>query len=143
VTVARGGEVIQVADLTIGFLCEGDEGAPTVFEFTVPPGAKVPAAHRHDGYVETIYGLEGTLTMTVEGEESRLGPGDLLRIARGAGHRFDNHGEATAKALAVVTPGLLRADYFRELAAVVDGATGPPDPAAIGEVMRRHGLTPA
>jgi len=43
-----------------------------------------------------------------------------------------------------VTPGLLGPEYFREIAAVLAGAAGgPPDLAAIGEVMRRHGLTPA
>jgi hypothetical protein len=43
-----------------------------------------------------------------------------------------------------VTPGILGPDYFRELAALVEGAAGgPPDLAAIAEVMRRHGLTPA
>jgi hypothetical protein len=35
------------------------------------------------------------------------------------------------------------ADYFREVKSVVDAAAGgPPDLAALGEVMRRHGLTP-
>jgi len=43
-----------------------------------------------------------------------------------------------------VTPGILGPDYFRELAAIVVAAAGgPPDLAALGEVMRRHGLTPA
>jgi hypothetical protein len=34
--------------------------------------------------------------------------------------------------------------YFREVGAVLAAAQGgPPDLAALGEVMRRHGLTPA
>ena len=34
--------------------------------------------------------------------------------------------------------------YFREIAAVMHAAAGgPPNPAALAEVMRRHGLTPA
>jgi hypothetical protein len=46
--------------------------------------------------------------------------------------------------LAVITPGILGPDYFREIAAVVKAAAGgPPDHAAIAAVMRRHGLTPA
>jgi hypothetical protein len=46
--------------------------------------------------------------------------------------------------LAVVTPGVLSPDYFRELAALVGAAaSGPPDLTAIAAVMRRHGLTPA
>jgi hypothetical protein len=41
-----------------------------------------------------------------------------------------------------VTPGSLGPDYFREVAAILDAAAGgPPDYAALGEVMRRHGLT--
>jgi hypothetical protein len=41
-----------------------------------------------------------------------------------------------------VTPGILGPDYFREVAAILAAAAGgPPDYAALGEVMRRHGLT--
>jgi hypothetical protein len=58
-------------------------------------------------------------------------------------HRFDNFHSADATVLAIVTPGVLGPDYFREIAAVVSAAAGgPPDAAAIGAVMRRHGLTP-
>jgi hypothetical protein len=68
----------------------------------------------------------------------------VLLIPRGAVHQFDNTGEVDAKALVVVTPGILGPEYFLEVAAVLDAAAGgPPDFAALGEVMRRHGLTPA
>ncbi len=114
-----------------------------MFEFDVPAGAKVPVAHSHDAYEETIYGLAGVLTWTVDGQQSELGPGEVLCIPRGAVHRFDNGHKADAKMLAVVTPGILGPDYFREIAAVAKAAAGgPPDPAAIAQVMRRHGLTP-
>ena len=115
-----------------------------MFEFDVAAGAKVPIAHSHDGYEETLYGLAGVLTMTVDGRQTEVGPGDVLCILRGAVHRFDNFHSTAAKTLAVVTPGILGPDYFREVAAVLKAASGgPPDPAAIGAVMRRHGLTPA
>jgi len=115
-----------------------------MFEFDVPAGAKVPIAHSHDAYEETIFGLQGVLTWTVAGQKSELGVGQVLCIPRGAVHRFDNVHTADAKMLAIVTPGILGPDYFREIAAVAKAAAaGPPDPAAIAEVMRRHGLTPA
>jgi quercetin dioxygenase-like cupin family protein len=137
---------ITVGAVGIRFLVEGAQsaGSVAVFEFEVPAGARVPAAHSHDGYEETIYGLEGDLTWTVEGNQIDVGAGEALVIPRGAVHHFENTGEVDAKALAIVTPGILGPDYFREVAAVLDSATdGPPDFAAIGEVMRRHGLTPA
>jgi len=141
-------EEIRIGELAIRFLLEGKEsgGSAALFEFTVPSRAKVPVAHSHDAYEETVYGLEGTLTWTVEGERHDVGPGEVLCIRRGAVHRFENEGEVEARALGVVTPGVLGPDYFRDVAGVVAEAVAagrPPDPAAIGEVMSRHGLTPA
>ena len=137
-------EEINVGGLVIRFLVEGEQsaGSVAVFEFDVPAGAKVAAAHSHDGYEETIYGLEGMLTWTIEGVATEVAPGEALCIPRGAVHQFDNRGDVGAKALAIVTPGILGPDYFREVAAILNAAgDGPPDYAALGAVMRRHGLT--
>jgi quercetin dioxygenase-like cupin family protein len=139
-------EEIKVGEMTIRFLVEGEQsaGSVAIFEFDVPAGAKVAAAHSHDGYGETVYGLEGVLTWTIEGTPTEVGPGEALFIPRGAVHHFDNTGESDARALAIVTPGILGPDFFREVGAILDAAAGgPPDFAALGEVMRRHGLTPA
>ncbi len=139
-------EEIKVGAMAIRFLLEGAEsgGSLAVFEFDVPAGAKVASPHSHDGYEETIYGLAGVLTWTLEGVPVDVGPGEALFIPRGAVHHFDNARDVDAKALAIVTPGILGPDFFREVAAVLDAAAGgPPDVVALGEVMRRHGLTPA
>jgi quercetin dioxygenase-like cupin family protein len=144
--LTRASEEIRIGPLAIRFLLEGETsgGSVAVFEFDVPAGAKVPIAHSHDGYDETLYGLEGTLTWTLEGRQTDVGPGEVLCIPRGAVHRFDNPHDGDAKVLAIVSPGILGPDYFREVAAVVEAAAGgPPDPAALAAVMRRHGLTPA
>jgi quercetin dioxygenase-like cupin family protein len=137
-------EQIRVGPLAIRFLVEGEQsgGSVAVFEFDVPAGTSVAAGHSHDGYEETIYGLEGVLTWTIEGVPIDVGPGEALCIPRGAVHQFENTHDVDARALAVVTPGILGPDYFREVAAILDAAAGgPPDYAALGEVMRRHGLT--
>jgi quercetin dioxygenase-like cupin family protein len=138
-------EVIQVGPLSVRFLVEAGEsgGSVAMFELTIPADARVPAPHSHDGYEETIYGLTGASTWTVDGEANELAPGEALCIPRGVVHAFDNHGEGDATALAVVTPGLLGPDYFREVGAVLATAgRSAPDFAALTEVMRRHGLTP-
>ena len=139
-------ERIKLGQLEIRFLLEGSAtaGSLAMFEFDVPANARVPIAHSHDAYEETIYGLNGVLTWTVAGHEHNVGPGEVLCIPRGAVHRFDNTSGVDATMLAVVTPGVLSPDYFRELAAIAAAAAGgPPDLAAIAGVMRRHGLTPA
>jgi quercetin dioxygenase-like cupin family protein len=84
-------EEIKVGEVAIRFLVEGEQsaGSVAVFEFDVPVGARVPVAHRHDGYEETIYGLEGVLTWTVEGVPTDVGHGEALCISRGVVHPPD------------------------------------------------------
>jgi quercetin dioxygenase-like cupin family protein len=137
---------IEIGPLEIRFLVEEEDsgGSVTAFECSVPADAKVPVAHSHDAFEETIYGLEGVTTYIVEGEAHDLGPGDCLCIRRGQVHGFENRGRDDASFLAIATPGVFGPAYFHEIRDVVAAAQGgPPDPAAIGEVMRRHGLTPA
>ena len=137
---------IRVGELTIDFLVEADDsgGSVTVFECGVPADAKVPVPHSHDGFEETIYGLAGELTFTIDGHDHLIGPGATVCIRRGQVHGFDNRGSADAKFLAIATPGVFGPAYFREIGEVLTGTVGgPPDLVALAEVMRRHGLTPA
>ncbi|UPY34999.1 cupin domain-containing protein [Sediminicoccus sp. KRV36] len=136
-------EVIRIGALEIRFLLEkqSTHGSLDMFELTVPAGARVPLAHFHESWEETVYGLAGQMVWTVNGKEIITGPGDCIFIPRGAVHHFINRGTETAKALSVLTPGVLGAAYFHELAALI-GPGGPPDPALVTEVMLRHGLVP-
>ena len=137
-------EIIRIGQIEIHFLLEAADtnGSVALFEFTVPAGAKVPMSHSHAHYDETIYGLEGVLTFTVNGQPTEIAVGETCFIPRGAVHGFDNLKPAGAKALAVVTPALIGLDFFREMAAIVN-AGGPPDMERIKAVMTRHGLVPA
>jgi quercetin dioxygenase-like cupin family protein len=140
-------EIIGFGPLSIRFLITGvdSNGSVAAFELTVAGGERLPApAHSHDHYEETIYGLDGVLTWTVDGRAIDVGPGQALCIPRGAIHRFDNLANQSAKALCVITPAAIGPAYFREAFEVLRaGAGGPPDRTKMAEVMRRHGLTPA
>jgi len=139
-------EIIRLGPLAVRFLIAGERGhgSVAVFELTVPGAIGLSApAHSHDRYEETIYGIEGVLTWTVEGKALEVGPGQALCIPRGAVHRFDNLGGLDAKALCVITPAELGPQYFRDIVEVMKAAGGgSPDKAKLGEVMLRHGLTP-
>jgi quercetin dioxygenase-like cupin family protein len=134
-------EVIRVGAIEIRYILEGGDtnGALAVFETIVPSNARVPAPHRHVTYDETIYGLAGTCTFTVEGSEILLTPGQVLFIPRGAVHQFINRGTELVRLLVAVTPGVLSPEFFREVGAVV-AAGGPPDLKRIAVIMQRHGL---
>jgi quercetin dioxygenase-like cupin family protein len=137
---------ITIGELGVRFLVEAEDsnGSASVFECYVPAHSRMPAPHSHDGFEETIYGLMGTTTWTIDGEPVDIGPGEAVCVRRGQIHGFANHGDVDATFLAIATPGLFGPAYFSEIAEVLAAsAGGPPDLAAIGEVMRRHGLTPA
>lgn len=133
-------EIIRIGPLEIRFLLDGDDmaGSLAMFEFLVPPGAKVPAPHYHEHVDEAAYGLEGTLTFVVDGQPISLGPGERCFIPRGTVHHFINAGLESTRTLSVLSPALIGPAYFRDIATLL--ADGPPDPAQVAEVMRRHGL---
>jgi quercetin dioxygenase-like cupin family protein len=136
--------IIRVGQIEINFLLEAADtnGALAMFEFSVPVGAKVPVAHSHAHYDETVYGVEGVITFIVDGKTVPINPGESYFIRRGVVHGFNNLQSVKAKGLAVVTPALLSPDFFEDMAAIINTG-GPPDLARMKETMLRYGLVPA
>ena len=117
VRVNPSDETIRLGPLAVRFLiaAENSNDSVAAFELMVPGAARLPGpAHSHDHYEETIYGIDGVLTWTVDGKPIEVGPGQALCIPRGAVHRFDNHGTQEAKALCVITPAAIGPQFFRE-----------------------------
>ncbi len=138
-------ETITVGQLGVRFLVEDADsnGSVSVFECYVPANSRMPAPHSHDAFEETIYGLEGVTSWTIDGESVEIGVGDAVCVPRGAIHGFENRGSVDATFLAIASPGVFGPAYFHEVGEVLAAsAGGPPDLAALAEVMGRHGLTP-
>ena len=115
-------ETIRLGPLAVRFLLTGENstGSVAAFELVVPGAQRLAApAHSHDHYEETIYGIDGVLTWTVDGKQFDVRPGQALCIPRGAIHR-DNNGIRDAKALCVITPAVIGPQYFREAAEVIN-----------------------
>ena len=135
-------ETVKMASMELRFLQtpETTRGSLTLFEMHLFPGGRMPVPHHHRDWEETVYGLTGTTTWSVDGRTIDVGPGDTLHIPRGIVHGFTNGTPETATCLSVLTPGVLGPDYFREMAALAQG--GKPDPARMKDTMLRHGLVP-
>src|SRR5208283_4098093 len=145
VRVNPSDEIIRLGPLAVRFLitAENSNDSVAAFELVVPGAARLAApAHSHDHYEETIYGIDGVLTWTVNGTPIEVGPGQALCIPRGAVHRFDNLGNEDVKQIAVITPAIMGPAYFREAAELL-AAGGPPDRTKMTELFRRHGMTVA
>ena len=133
---------IKVGQLGISYIVDGSQSASIgMFELSVPPGSNVPPPHSHSNNEECVYVLAGTLRYSVGAESRDLTVGQTMSTPRGAVHAFSNPFAETARALIVLSPDI-GAEYFRDVAAVVNAA-GPPDKAALVSVMSKYGLLPA
>jgi len=136
---------LRLGPTRVRFLVEAADSndTHTVIEVTVSPEGKLPVPHSHDGFEETFIGLDGVTTVTIEEGEHEIGPGEAVCIKRGQVHSFRNDGADDVRFIAVAAPGIFGRPYFEEIAAAFESfGDGPPNPAVLGEVMRRHGLTP-
>jgi quercetin dioxygenase-like cupin family protein len=136
-------EIIDLGSLKLKFLQSKDDtaGSVDVFEMTVQPNGRMPIPHYHDSWDETIYGLTGTMTFRVGGNDIDVSSGETVFIKRGIVHGFTNRTSAPATCLCILSPGVLGAQYFRDVAGLLAG--GAPDPARMKETMLRYGLIPA
>jgi len=134
VCVARGNRMTFKALGSMG------GGHFSLMERTLPPGGRMPPAHRHLACDEAYYVLEGEVTFLVDGE-TRIGSrGWWVLVPGGLGHTFGNTSGEPALLLVLHAPPLDR--YFAELHELWN-REGPPDRSAETELMRRHGMEPA
>jgi quercetin dioxygenase-like cupin family protein len=135
-------EAIAMGGLELCFLqSKGTtDGSVDIFEMTVFPNARMPVPHYHETWDETVYGLVGSTTWRIDGDDIRLAPGETAFIKRGVVHGFSNETPQPARCLCILTPGRLGPEYFREMALLV--GAGALDLARMKETMLRYGLVP-
>lgn len=140
----RPPRIVRIGEMELRFLVDEDDGVGdvVVFDFIVPPKARVPQPHYHEACDEVVYGLSGTMTTTLEGVAQEVRAGDVVFVPRGKVHHHANPHDETAHVLIVIAPGTIGRRYFEELAPVVN-AGGPPDIARVKAIMLKHGLVPA
>ena len=85
-------ETIGIGGLELRFLQtkEDTAGSLDAFEMIVKPNARMPVAHYHESWDETIIGLMGVSTWRVDGQDIALEPGHSIFIKRGIVHAFRN-----------------------------------------------------
>lgn len=135
-------ETIRIGGLELRFFQTKEEtsGSLDAFEMTVQPNARMPVAHYHESWDETIYGLAGATTWRVDSKDVVIRSGQSVFIKRGIVHSFRNDTQEAANCLCILTPGVLGPGYFREIAMLL--SDGAPDPAKMKDAMLRYGLHP-
>jgi mannose-6-phosphate isomerase-like protein (cupin superfamily) len=135
--------LIRVGNITVTFIKSRHEtnGALDLFEMTIPPNIDMLIPHLHRDYDESIIGMNGTTTWTVNGKPITVRRGEQLFIPRGAVHAYANRHKTSARIMCVLTPGLIGPEYFHDLAAAIN-IEGTPSMAEIGTIMARYGVVP-
>ncbi|HCT61567.1 MULTISPECIES: cupin domain-containing protein [Acidobacterium] len=100
------------------------------------PPRNGPPLHAH-GFEEFFYITRGTFLFELDGEQTQVGPGDMMHARADVPHTFMNVSEEEGRMLIVARPGGIER-YFAELAArMVHDASNT---AAFAELAVEYGI---
>lgn len=114
-------------------------GRFSLMERTLPPGGRMPPAHRHSANDEAYFVLEGIVEFRIGDDVSTGGSGVFVQVPAGEAHTFGNTSSEPARLLVLHAPAL--DDYFEELERLWSSPTSPEREAEVA-LMRRHGMEP-
>ncbi len=136
-------ETIRIGPMSVTFLKTRHEtgGVFDLFELTIPPLSHVPMSHIHRKYDETIFGLDGHMTWTLDDKPNVVNKGVVLQIPRGVPHFYENRHHTAARVLCLQTPGVIGPEYYKELASHYS-QDGIADIASLATTMTRYGIVP-
>jgi quercetin 2,3-dioxygenase len=75
-----------------------------------PTGKRIPE-HYHSKHSEVFVGVDGRVSMTADGEEVMLYPGDFLQVAAGTRHTYKLEDPFT-RFFSILTPGVFEPFFF-------------------------------
>lgn len=115
-------------------------GAVAFYEYVSEPGVAGPPQHVHHAHDETFYVVEGTYEFTMGTDRTVLPRGAFLFVPRGTPHTFRNAGDDLGCVVGTFNPAKF-ANYFRELAAIIDATGTAPDRDKWADLYRRYDTT--
>ena len=136
-----GGETLSfLNDSVMTLKVTDDEGGPAFYEYSCPPAATAAPPHVHHGHDETFYVVEGSFEFAVGEHLQVLGPGGFVYVPRETPHAFRNAGDAPGRIVGTLSAGSF-AQYFRELAAVIDATGRAPERAEWAALYAKYDTT--
>lgn len=137
---AADSETVMLGPNRVMFLLGGVDtgGSFSLTEFMMaPPPAPGPPLHMHAAEEETIYLIDGQLSVTLQDWTADLSPGAVAHVPRGVVHTLANVGAGTARLLIVMSPpGAER--YWAEAAELIAASNGNPDPTRMHQLALQH-----
>jgi quercetin dioxygenase-like cupin family protein len=152
-TVSRAdGVVVQTADHRTRFEVLGTDiqllagkdrtgGAIEAVESRFPPGKGVPL-HYHKASSESVYVLDGEMTILSREDPVTAPTGAFVYLPEGVAHGFENRTQADVRVLIVWSPqlGPGAETVFTRLASL---SPGPPEMSTVGPMLEAMDMHPA
>ncbi|HEY4051278.1 MAG TPA: cupin domain-containing protein [Acidobacteriaceae bacterium] len=127
--VVRGAdaEVVGAPNAKVKLLADSNTtgGALSTVQVTLEKGADGARPHRHERSAEMFYVLNGAMRVLSGTEVVRAEQGDLIVVPPRLAHGFSAERGSTAEILIVITPGVQRFEYFRQLTRIAQGVERP------------------
>jgi mannose-6-phosphate isomerase-like protein (cupin superfamily) len=100
-------------------------GALSTVHVTLEKGADGARPHRHERSAEMFYVLNGAMRVLSGSEVVKAEQGDLIVVPPRLAHAFSAERGSRAEILIVITPGVERFEYFRQLTRIAQGVERP------------------
>ena len=132
------GETLRFLDDSL-LIIKASRGSLAHYEYVAAPSAKGSPQHIHESHDETFYVVEGKFEFTLGTEVVIADAGSFLLVESGQPHGFRNMG--TSKGRIVGTFGAYFAQYFRELATIIERTGVAPNRDDWVNLYGRYGTT--
>ncbi|MGI9557532.1 MAG: cupin domain-containing protein [Solirubrobacterales bacterium] len=136
------GELLPVGPSQVLIKATGEETDGKLFmsETTLAPDTAGPPEHFHETLHDMFYVLEGTLSISVDGEMQQLAAGSFICVPPRTAHAISNSGSVPARFLNIATPSGWE-NFMRDLS--VASADGRPAPEEVSAIAQRYDWFPA
>ncbi len=130
------GEQFAVGPLSIRSRVSREQSGGAFEYYEIGLGVATVDYHVHRTMDETITVLEGEIEFAIVGKTYLRPEGSTVLIPRGLHHGFRNRGPGRARVLVLFTPATDQAEYFRELARLLEVPSR--DAAAIKALQKKY-----
>lgn len=120
-------ETLRLGNATLRLLLDADAtaGALSAHRVHLHRGAVGANPHHHSRSSELFYVLGGRAELLAGDRVVTVAEGDLVVVPPGVAHAFGATADSSAELLVVVTPGIQRFPFFRQLVRVINGQADP------------------
>lgn len=126
-TIVTAAEAEELASIGHYLLADGSDtgGALSSHRVRLARGAAGAVPHRHDRSTEVFFVIDGALEVLVGSRVTTAHPGDLLVVPPRLPHAFAAAAASGVDVLILITPGIDRFEYLRQVARIRSGTVDP------------------